>query len=608
MLKKSLFFFLLINIYLSLKPFSKSNNLQRKKNDLRNLLQESSEKSDDIIILHTNDVHCGINDTIGYDGLQLYKNYLKTKYNHVIMVDGGDHVQGGAIGLLSKGMEIISIMNKIEYDVVVLGNHEFDYGVEHLMQNISRKLNCGYISANFCLRKDKQPIFDSYKIIVAGDKKIGFIGVTTPQTLSKSFLHNIVDENGNMIYDFLNDRQGNELSERIQQLIDEVREKGADYVVLLAHLGNDGDASEEYTSSGLLSRLSGVDIILDGHTHKKYNITSKDKTGKNVLILQGGYKLSYLTVIKIKTDNTITSEILSEIPFELDYPSMPIFRDKLRIVDMEMNKYITNIINSYSDELNKKIGYTSFDLLINSELSGDSSQQMSRSEESTLCDLVADSIRNIGKANICILNAGSVRNDLMKGDISYQNILDILPFSNTIIVKEIYGKDILDALEFGVKDLPGKTSRFPQVSGITYKVNINIKSSVVVDEKEFFMSVEGKRRVYDVKVGDEKLRESKKYNISFPNYIGTGGDGYTMFGKYEDYFDIGQVDNQVLMNYIIDVLHGTIPDEYNSKQGRIEIVNKSDEPNNQSSYSFFLKKSCKLNILLFIEFVLLILS
>lgn len=225
MLKKSFFFFLLINIYLSLKSFPKENNYQSKKNNLRNLLQETSEKSDDIIILHTNDVHCGINDTIGYDGLQLYKNYLKTKYNHVIMVDGGDHVQGGAIGLLSKGMEIINIMNKIEYDVVVLGNHEFDYGVEHLMQNISRKLNCGYISANFCLRKDKQPIFDPYKIIVAGDKKIGFIGVTTPQTLSKSFLHNIVDENGNMIYDFLNDRQGNELSERIQQLIDEKKKE-----------------------------------------------------------------------------------------------------------------------------------------------------------------------------------------------------------------------------------------------------------------------------------------------------------------------------------------------------------------------------------------------
>ena len=130
----------------------------------------------------------------------------------------------------------------------------------------------------------------------------------------------------------------------------------------------------------------------------------------------------------------------------------------------------------------------------------------------------------------------------------------------------------------------------------------------MVDEKEFFMSVEGKRRVYDVKVGDEKLRESKTYNVSFPNYIGTGGDGYTMFGKYEDYFDIGKVDNQALMNYIIDALHGIIPDKYNSKQGRIEIVNKSDEPNNHSSNSFFLKKISKWNILiLFIDFVLLIL-
>ena len=600
MTKKLISIFLLINIFLSLETLSKENDIKNKNNINQRILiqEETSEKSDDIIILHTNDVHCGLTDYIGYDGLQLYKNELKTKYKNIITVDGGDHVQGGAIGLLSKGMEIINIMNKIEYDVVVLGNHEFDYGLEQL-DTFSQTLNCRYISANFCLRKDKKPIYEPYKIINAGNKKIAFIGVTTPQTLSKTFLHNII-EDGEMKYDFLNDRYGEELYEKIQDYIDEVKGKGAHYVVIVAHLGNDGDASPEYTSKGLLSKLYNVDIILDGHTHKIYNIKSENKNGKEALLLQGGTKLSNLCIIKIKTNGTITSEILSEIPPPENYSPMPIYRDKLRVVDPEMNKYINDIINKYSDALNKKIGYSNFNLLINLKQSGDSSDQISRSEESTLCNLIADSMREAGQSNICILNAGGVRTDLIKGDISYQNILNILPFSNSIIVKEIPGQDILDALEFGVKDLPGKTSRFPQVSGIKYKVNINIKSPVVIDNKEMFVEVKGKRRVYDVKVGDKKINENKIYNVSFQNYIGNGGDGYSMFSKYEISYDTGKVDNEVFMNYIIDVLHGDIPERYNTTQGRIIIEDK-----NTYNSSYFLKNILKVNIILFIAFIII---
>jgi 2',3'-cyclic-nucleotide 2'-phosphodiesterase (5'-nucleotidase family) len=156
-----------------------------------------AELSDDIIILHTNDVHCGIMDKIGYDGLMLYKKELQKKYKYVLTVDVGDHIQGGTIGLISKGEDIINIMNEIGYDVAILGNHEFDYGVEQL-DKCKSKLNCSYICANYCLTKDKKPIYDPYKIIEVGSKKIAFIGVATPQTISKTFLHEILDEDNNI--------------------------------------------------------------------------------------------------------------------------------------------------------------------------------------------------------------------------------------------------------------------------------------------------------------------------------------------------------------------------------------------------------------------------
>ena len=570
--KRIIFIVLLLEICLILKTVQK--NLYSKNN--RKLKEE--ELSDDIIILHTNDVHCSVKDSIGYDGLMLYKKELKKRYKHVLTVDAGDHIQGGAIGLLSKGLDIIDIMNTIEFDVVTIGNHEFDYGIEQL--NIcEEKLNCGYISANFCYRKNKTTIFPPYKIVDLGDKKIGFIGVTTPQTISKTYLHNIVDEDGKMLYDFLAENEGQELYDTIQGYIDEVKLKGANYVILLCHLGNGGDASEKYTTNALISHISGIDAVIDGHTHKIYNTTTKDKEGKDIVLAQTGTKFTHLGVIKINKDGII-SEMLSEIPKPEYNEYIPDFRDNIfRYVDPNMYKILNDIIDSHSEELKEKIGYADFDLKINIDQSGDSSKQISRSEENTLCDLVADAIRYIGNGDISMINAGSIRNDLMKGDISFQNILDILPFSADIIIKEVLGSDILDALEFGMKNLPDKSSIFPQVSGISFNVDLSIKSPVIVDDDEMFVKVEGIRRVSNVMIGDKPLDVNKKYKISFDNYIANGGDGFSMFNKYEELLSTLKTDNQAFMIYIKEVLKGIIPDKYRTTQGRIIIMNESKEEN-----------------------------
>ena len=539
---------------------------------------KEEEPSDDIIIIHTNDVHCAANENIGYDGLMLYKKELEKKYKNVITVDVGDHIQGGTLGILSKGLDIIDIMNEIKYDVVILGNHEFDYGLEQL-DILSKKLSCGYISANYCYRKNKTSIYEPYKIIEKGDKKIAFIGVTTPQTLSKSYLHNIVDENKTMVYDFLTEREGQELYETIQGYINEVREKGANYVIILAHLGNEGDASEKYTSNGLLAHINGVDAVLDGHSHRNYSVTSKDKDGKDVYVVQTGTKFNYLGAIKISTDGSITSKLLSEVPEPEDKEgATKITRDnKERWIDVKMGKVIEEKIKSHSEQLNEVIGYTDFDLIINMDKSSDSSKQISRSEENTLCDLVADSIRDIGKGDICMINAGTIRTDLFKGNITYKNLLDVLPFSTDIVIKKVLGEDILDALEYGMRFLPEKSSIFPQVSGISFKVNTGIKSSVEVDELEMFVRVAGERRVSDVYVGEEKLDLKKNYTLSFDKYISDGGDGFSMFTKYEEISVTSKVDNEAFKIYIKDVLNGKIPDIYKHKQGRINIIKLEPE-------------------------------
>ena len=576
----------------------------------KNLLQDSKLNDDDIIIIHTNDVHCAVNTDIGYDGLMLFKKEMQQKYSNVILVDAGDQIQGGTLGFLSNGIDIVKLMNKLDYKAVALGNHEFDYGLDKLKE-CNDVLDCKYLSANFIRRSTGTTLYDPFTIIkLENGKSIGFIGVTTPQALSKSYLHTLVDEDGNMIYDFLTEGEGQKLCEELQKYIDFLRNiKQVDYVILLAHLGNDGDAIEQYTSKGVLSNINGVDAIIDGHSHRVYNSPLPDKDKKEVIISQVGTKLTRIGVIKISPTKGVTSEIISEVPEPdstlIDTAEQVTRNGKVRWVDSEMKKEIDEIIKSHEEELNKKIGYTDFDLLMNADRSGDSSKQISRSEESTVCDLVSDALRAIGKGEINLINAGSIRTDIYKGTITYNNVIEVLPFNAEIILKQIKGQDILDALEFGVMNLPGKSPRFLQVSGISFKVDMSIKSPVVIDQEEMFVRVDGARRVSDVKVGNNQLDPNREYLLSFDNYIGNGGDGFSMFSKYPEINSTTYTDNQALKKYIMEDLKGVIPDIYRYAQGRIQIKGKEKEKED-TTHSSMLKTNLINKIFMIISILLVL--
>ena len=541
--------------------------------NLKETLKE--DDSNDIIIIHTNDVHCGFMDNIGYDGLMLYKKELQNKYKNILTVDVGDHLQGDTIGLLSKGLDIIEIMNKIGYDVVSLGMHEFDYGLDSLI-NCNKSLKCGYISSNFCYRKNKTSIFPKYVIKEIGGKKLAFLGVITPETLTKTYLSRVIDENKDLVYDFLNGDNGNELYSTIQNYTNEIQET-VDYIILLSYLGNDNNENmKQYTSGAVISKTIGFTAVIDGHSHQVYNITIQDKSGYKIPLSQVGTKLNNIGVIRINNYGNVTSEIISEVPKPKNSKGAEEVErnNKKRWVDTEMKEFLINIINSHSEQLNQQIGKVNFDLIINIDPKNDNNQ-LSRSEETSLGNLITDAIRNEGEGDISIMSAGSIRSDLKIGNITYKNIIDILPYSNDIIVKEVKGQDILDAIEYGVRNLPEKSPRFPQVSGISFKVDITFDSTVEIDNNQKFDKVKGDRRVYDAKVGNEKLDPNKIYRVSFDNFIGGGGDGYSMFSKYEEKYNTLKPDNQALIDFIKEKLNGTIPDYYNSTQGRI-IINSNN--------------------------------
>ena len=516
------------------------------------------------VILHTNDIHAGYEDNIGYDGLALYKKELESIYKNVLLVDAGDAIQGSVIGSISEGTEIIRIMNRAGYDLATPGNHEFDFGFDAL-EECSELLSCGYICSNFCTT-DGEPVFSPWKILEAGDLKIGFVAAVTPNTFTQTSIRNIVNEVGEPMYDFLVDNTGDRLCDALQKRIDEVRANGADYVILLAHLGSDTKTPSIYSSNAVVGKLTGLDMVIDSHTHEVYNTRIPDKEGRMIPVAQAGEKLKAVGQLTIYRDGHMEETLVELVPSVSGIPSELVQRKKTdRYVDPEMKAFLDDITASYEPVLERKIGYNPADLVV-----WDGVRDYNRAEENGLCDLVADSQRVLAGAQAAMVHAGSVRNNLSAGEITCKDVLNTLPYYNEIVKVSVSGQMILDALEFSVSFLPKRVGGFLQVSGISFSVNPDLGSSVQTDEKKQFICVEGDRRVHDVTIAGRALDPKAEYTLAINMFLLTGGDGYTMFKEADILETMPLSDNEMLMKYIEENLGGVIPEKYGEPLGRIQ--------------------------------------
>ena len=347
-----------------------------------------------------------------------------------------------------------------------------------------------------------------------------------------------------------------------------------------------GMSVEQYKSEELLANLKNVSAILDGHTHKIYNVTSKDKDGKDIYIAQTGTKLQSVGKLTIKSDGSITSEIIEEIPEPNNKTNaIKVTRsNKERWVDKEISEFIDEQWKEYENELFLVIGHSNIDFIVRPD-EGESHVVECRYKECTLGNFICDSIREAENADISIYNGGSVRTNLKKGNITKSQIIDVLPFFNNILVKQVTGQNILDALEFGVSKYPKESGGFPQVSGITFDLDTSFNSTVLIDESGMFINVTGKRRVSNVKINGEELNLTKIYNAALNEFIGKGGDGYSMFINCNIINESIFTDTDSVIYYIQNTLKGEIPEKYKNEEGRINIYNKTENPNNNTNSS-----------------------
>lgn len=521
-------------------------------------------KSDDIVILYTNDVHCGVDannpeGTMGYANLAAYKKAMEAEYENVVLIDNGDAIQGEAIGTLSNGAYLIDIMNQVGYDYATFGNHEFDYGMDVAL-SLLEKSNAKYLSCNFMDLTTEKTVADAYEIVTYGDLKVAYIGISTPETFTKSTPTYFQNEKGEYIYGFCEGNNGQDLYAAVQKAIDDATSEGADVIIAIAHLGID-EASEPWTSYNVIENTTGLDAFLDGHSHSTIaGETVQDKEGNNVILSSTGTKLANIGKLVISADGAITTELVS------GYTE----------VDADTDTYIKGIQAQYEDKLNEVVAKTEVALTTTDPVTG---SRIIRNLETNLGDLCADAYRLTLGADIAFVNGGGIRANIAAGDITYEQIIAVHPYGNAACVVEATGQEIVDALEMSSRAAPSEMGGFLQVSGLKYTINTYVPSSVKIDDKSMFVAVEGNRRVTDVQILQADgtfapIDLKATYTLASHNYmLKSGGDGINMFMDNKILQDEVMIDNQVLITYIRDYLDGVVGEAYADPygQGRITI-------------------------------------
>ena len=529
---------------------------------------QQMEKNGDVYILYTSDIHCGIDKGFGFAGLQQIRDKLEKDGYTTILVDDGDAIQGETIGVITEGDAVVDLMNQIHYDVAIPGNHEFDYGMDNFMKLVE-EAEFPYISCNF--NKEGELVLEPYVIIEAAGMKIAFVGATTPQTLISSAPTHFQNEEGEFIYGFLQqDTTGEALYQAVQEAVDAARADGADYVYLLGHLGNDA-TQNPWNYAEVISHTNGIDVVLDGHSHDTDQVVMKNKDGEDVARSACGTKMQCIGYSHISAEKGVIETNIWSWPNTI---SATEFFD----IQNEISVAIAQEKQELEAELQRVIAVTDYELTIYDPVEKDSSGNpihISKQAETNFGDFCSDAFRVAGNSDIGFINGGGIRVSLEKGEITYGDILSVFPFQNSVCVIEATGQQVLDALEWGARGLPGAGGCFLQVSGLTYEIDTTIPSGCIADENGMCLRIEGSRRVKNVTVGGEPLDPAKTYTISSINYLLTEhGSGLTAFDGAVVLQEEIKLDSQVLIDYLVDTLEGVVGEQYANPygEGRITII------------------------------------
>ena len=503
----------------------------------------------DVTILYTNDVHTYIDKQspkLTYAAIADLKQSYQNAGKDVLLVDAGDHVQGTAYGSMDEGASIIKLMNAAGYDAATLGNHEFDYGMDRA-KAIMKEADFPYLSCNWVDLRTGLRVLPSVKVFVRGGRRIAFVGVTTPETFTKSTPAYFMDKaQRKYIYDIQGGEDGKKLYDAVQKAIDKAKLL-ADVVIGLGHLGVD-PSSSPWTSEEVIAHTSGFDAFIDGHSHTVMeNKQVQDASGKAVTLTQTGSYFANVGEMTIAADGTITTKLIPT------HEGM----------DAGIAAMQTSWVNTVDDMLGEKIAVGDSDFYVSDPATG---KRRIRSAETNLGDFVADGIyayfNEVEKlhCDLAIMNGGGIRADVPAGDWTFKTCKQVSPFGNVACLMSVTGKQIQDALEFAAR-FAGEGGKenggFLQVAGATYEIHTDIPNTVQTDEKNVWIgSATGTPRVQNVKIYDKAsgsylpLDPGATYALAGMNYtLRNLGDGFAMFDGAELIKDYVSEDYLVMSTY-----------------------------------------------------------
>jgi len=483
----------------------------------------------DVTILYTNDVHTYIDNKSPkptYAAIAALKKSIEDTGRDVLLVDAGDHIQGTAYGSMDDGATIIELMNEAGYDLATPGNHEFDYGMARA-KAVIREADFPYVSCNWVDLRTGFNVLPSVKFFFVGGRKIAFVGVTTPETFTKSTpAYFMNDAQTKYIYDILGGEDGQKLYDAVQEAIDKAEFWGADTIIGLGHLGVD-PSSSPWTSEEVIAHTHGFTAFIDGHSHTVMaNKQVTDASGKAVTLTQTGSYFKNIGKMTVGADGTITTELI----------------DTYEGLDAAVAATASNWISAVDDMLGEEIAVGDTKFYINDPATG---KRRIRSGETNLGDFVADGIYTYFNeieelhCDIAIMNGGGIRTDVEAGPWSFKTCKTVSPFGNVACLMSVTGQQIQDALEFGARfaGAEGKENGgFLQVAGARYTIHTGTPNTVQTNDKNVWTGSAATPRVSNVEIYDKTtgtykpLDPNATYALAGMNYtLRNLGDGFAMF-------------------------------------------------------------------------------
>lgn len=457
---------------------------------------------------------------------------LDTAY--AAIVSCGDYLQGAVTGAISRGQYIIDIMRSMNYAAITIGNHEFDYGGPRMIELLQR-VNAPVVCTNFFEYGATQPYFAPYVIKSYGNKKIAYVGVCTPEAMTAES-YSFYDKDGNQLYDL---RRGGQVPTLVQQAVDNARGEGADYVVLLSHLGED-EKENAISSWSLVEKTKGIDVVLDGHTHsviERHDVSNMQ--GKTVNVTQTGTQFANVGKLLITADGHISTTLIptSEIPYE----------------NVAVTATVESIRADMSTIVSLQIATSDYELTING-----SNGRLVRSGETNLGDLITDAFRTAMTADVGLINGGAVRNSIPAGNITYGNIIDVLPNDNYICKIQATGAQLMQMLRVCTAKCPAEDGNFPQVSGLRYTVHTvshTVSHVETLDESGSWLPID----------------ETRTYTVALADYFMNGGF-YDILKQCPLLIYGNTIVRDVLADYLKLNLGGNTGTTYAQPQQRITLI------------------------------------